>query len=54
MTVKSSPFLAICLLLLITCVPGCTSQPEADTIFYNGKIVTLNTNDDIVEALAIR
>jgi predicted amidohydrolase YtcJ len=27
---------------------------EADLVFMNGKIVTVNSNDDVAEALSIR
>ena len=30
------------------------SAPQADTVFVNGKIVTVNSTDDVTEALAIR
>src|SRR6266508_3342907 len=30
------------------------SIPQADTVFMNGKIVTVNSNDDVTEALSIR
>ncbi len=30
------------------------SMPQADTVFVNGRIVTVNSTDDVTEALSIR
>ena len=41
-------------LALVTCMAAALGQQPADTILFNGKILTVNKNFDIAQAVALR
>ncbi len=50
-----------CLTLLIAVLAGCSessapdaNQPQADQVFHNGRVYTVNSNNDIAEAVAVK
>ena len=44
----------LCFLLLVFLYNSCVEEPRADVIFFNGDIVTMVTEDEVQQAIAIK